>query len=182
MSNSKSEEHENETEERRPDLDEETFASQYEILEEDDDTALSEDEDLKTADQKLVLNYSAALDMSRGKRVTGDPSESLEELASKEGIVLPGTRHSSWEDVSEQLLFSEDDSLQGEEPDEEYHGQSFAGNEEWQDLDSKTEETTAILKLSSKDSYKAKPRYLWTLIVRLARGKAHFQSLKAMHL
>mmetsp|Transcript_480 Transcript_480/g.823 ORF Transcript_480/g.823 Transcript_480/m.823 type:complete len:268 (+) Transcript_480:213-1016(+) len=106
--------HEDETEERRPDLDEETFISQYEILEEDDDTALSEDEDLKTAGQKLVLNYSSALDMSRGKGAKGDPSESLEEMASKEGIVLPGTRGSSWEDVSEQLLFDEDDSHQGE--------------------------------------------------------------------
>ncbi|KAJ8904539.1 hypothetical protein NDN08_001057 [Rhodosorus marinus] len=155
---------EDETEERRPDFDEETFASQYEILEEDDDTALSEDEDLKSAGQKLVVNYSAALDMSRGKGAIGDPSESLEEMASKEGIVLPGTRNSSWEDVSEQLLFDEDDSLQGEELDEEYHGESFAGNEEWQDVDSKTEETTAILKLSTKDGYKAKARYLWTLV------------------
>uniref|UniRef100_A0A7S3ELQ4 Uncharacterized protein n=1 Tax=Rhodosorus marinus TaxID=101924 RepID=A0A7S3ELQ4_9RHOD len=160
--------HEDETEERRPDLDEETFISQYEILEEDDDTALSEDEDLKTAGQKLVLNYSSALDMSRGKGAKGDPSESLEEMASKEGIVLPGTRGSSWEDVSEQLLFDEDDSHQGEEPDEEFSGQSFAGNEEWQDVDSsKTEETTAVLKLSSKDDYKAKARYLWTLVDHL---------------
>mmetsp|Transcript_482 Transcript_482/g.831 ORF Transcript_482/g.831 Transcript_482/m.831 type:complete len:152 (+) Transcript_482:1023-1478(+) len=55
-----------------------------------------------------------------------------------------------------------------QEPDEEFSGQSFAGNEEWQDVDSsKTEETTAVLKLSSKDDYKAKARYLWTLVDHL---------------
>jgi len=36
-----------------------------------------------------------------------------------------------------------------------------------QNSSSKTEETTAVLKLSSKDDYKAKARYLWTLVDHL---------------